>query len=311
MANVSVYVLDERMEPVAIGVYGELYVGGAGLARGYVNLAERTAERFVPDPFSGASGSRLYRTGDVVRYLGSGELEFVGRADHQVKLRGYRIEPGEVEAALLEYAGVREALVVVREDRAGERRLVGYVIGEGELSQSELRAHLAAKLPEQMIPAAFVKLASWPLTSQGKVDRQQLPEPERDGGRASGCEQGAQSTEEELLVGLWQEVLGIERVGVSENFFDLGGHSLLAAQLISRIRDLFHVEILLENFFAAPTVAGLNREIEKLRNATGPSAVPQRSEIRKASRTFDQQILDLEQLSNEQARQLLKERQGI
>ncbi|HEX7241006.1 MAG TPA: amino acid adenylation domain-containing protein, partial [Longimicrobiaceae bacterium] len=267
----AAYVLDTRGEPVPVGVPGELYLGGPALARGYLGRAELTAEKFVPDGF-GPAGGRQYRTGDRVRWRTSGELEYLGRIDQQVKVRGVRIEPGEVEAALLEQARVREAVVVVREDVPGERRLVGYVVpGAGaEVSASELRAHLRERLPEQLVPGAFVVMEGLPLTPNGKVDRRALPAPERGAGEAYLA---PRTPTEEVLAGMWAELLGTGRVGVEESFFELGGHSLLAMQVVSRARQAFGVEVPLRALFETPTVAALAGRIEALRSA-GAVTVP-------------------------------------
>ncbi|HEV2733442.1 MAG TPA: amino acid adenylation domain-containing protein, partial [Longimicrobiaceae bacterium] len=265
VANARVYVLDAWGEPAPQGVPGELYVGGAGVARGYLGRPELTAEKFVPDPFGG-DGARLYRTGDRARWNGRGELEFLGRMDAQVKLRGFRIEPGEVEATLLEAPEVREATVVVREDVPGKARLVAYVVpAEGaEPGAGELRARLSARLPEHMVPGAFVVLDRLPLTVSGKIDRRALPAPEP----GAGAEHAAPRTAtEEVLAGIWAEVLGLETVGVEAGFFELGGHSLLAAQVVSRARQLFGVEVPLRAIFEVPTVAALAGSVETLRSA--------------------------------------------
>ncbi|HEV2147714.1 MAG TPA: non-ribosomal peptide synthase/polyketide synthase [Longimicrobiaceae bacterium] len=256
VANTRCYVLDGRGEPAPVGVPGELYLGGVSLARGYLSRPDLTAERFLPDPLSAAGGARLYRTGDRVRWLAGGTLEFLGRVDEQVKVRGFRIEPGEVEAALERHPEVREAVVVVREDAPGEKRLVGYVVAaEGaEASPTELRAHLKASLPEYMVPGAFVVLERLPLTPSGKVARRALPAPER-----SSAEDfvAPRTPAEEILAGIWGEVLRVERVGAEDDFFALGGHSLLATRVVSRVRQAFGVELPLRAIFEAPTVAGL------------------------------------------------------
>jgi acyl-coenzyme A synthetase/AMP-(fatty) acid ligase/acyl carrier protein len=267
--NTRVYVADAAMQPLPAGAAGELYVAGAGVARGYVGNPAATAERFVPDPFAPEPGGRMYRTGDRARWTAGGELEYLGRADRQAKVRGFRIEPGEVEAALLELPQVREAAVVVREDAAGEKRLVGYVVpaeGAGG-TQAELRAHLAARLPEHMVPSAFVVLESVPLTASGKVDRRALPAPEWGGGTEYVA---PRSEAEEVLAGIWAAVLRVERVGVHDDFFELGGHSLLATQVVSRVRQALGVEVPLQAVFAAPTVAELAGRLDELRAASGP-----------------------------------------
>ncbi|HYO59461.1 condensation domain-containing protein, partial [Archangium sp.] len=264
IANTTAYVLDEQMQPVPVGVPGELYVGGEGLAVGYVGQPELTAERFVPHPFSGKPGERLYRTGDVVRYLPGGELEFIGRRDAQVKIRGFRIELGEVEAALAQHPAVSAAAVVVREDVPGNKRLVAYVVPEParDADAAVLRTFLKERLPEYMVPAAFVSMEVLPLTPNGKVDRRALPAPEEAQAGAEASFVAPRSPGEELVAGIWAQLLGVAKVGVHDNFFELGGHSLLAMQVLSRLRETFRVELPVRSLFEAPTVAGLARSIE-------------------------------------------------
>ncbi|WP_164003080.1 non-ribosomal peptide synthetase, partial [Pyxidicoccus caerfyrddinensis] len=272
LANVQVYVLDERMQPVPTGVPGELFIGGAGVARGYLGRPELTAEKFVPDAFGGTEGARLYRTGDKARWLAHGELEYLGRIDFQVKLRGLRIELGEIETALEEVAGVRRAVVLAREDVPGNRRLVAYVVGGAEASEDVLREALAARLPQYMVPSAFVALETMPLTSNGKVDRRALPAPESS---ASASEYVAPRTPtEEILASLWAGLLRVEKVSAEDDFFALGGHSLLATQVVSRVRSALGVELPLRALFEAPTLAGLARRVEQ---ATRNSALPELS----------------------------------
>ncbi|HEU0080060.1 MAG TPA: non-ribosomal peptide synthetase, partial [Longimicrobiaceae bacterium] len=245
-----VYVADRQLNPVPAGVPGELCIGGPGVARGYLGRPALTAERFVPDPFAGEAGARLYRTGDRGRWRADGVLEFLGRADQQLKVRGFRVEPGEIEAALLAHPAVREAVVAAREAAPGDRRLVAYVVGEDGAAPAadELRAHLRARLPEYMLPSAFAALPAMPLTAHGKVDRRALPEPEVDAGRGGG--DAPRTVTEELLAGVWAELLGGEP-GVHDDFFDLGGHSLLAAQVASRVRAVLGVELPLRALFEA------------------------------------------------------------
>ncbi|HEU0076111.1 MAG TPA: amino acid adenylation domain-containing protein, partial [Longimicrobiaceae bacterium] len=237
VANTRVYVLDPAGSPVPIGAVGELFIGGAQVARGYLDRPELTAERFVPDPLGRERGGRLYRTGDVVRWLPDGRLEFVGRNDDQVKLRGFRVEPGEIEARLREHAQLREAAVVVREDAPGDRRLVAYYVGAEGVDVEALRSHLSTRLPEYMVPAAYVRLERLPLTPSGKLDRRALPAPEGDAYARRGYEAPAGETEA-ALAEIWSELLKVERVGRWDHFFDLGGHSLLAVQVISRVRQV-------------------------------------------------------------------------
>ncbi|MGF6658423.1 amino acid adenylation domain-containing protein [Paraburkholderia atlantica] len=257
IANTRVYVLDGHGEPVPFGVVGELYIGGAGVARGYLNRPELTAERFIASPF--VEGDRLYRTGDLARYLPDGNLEFLGRIDEQVKVRGFRIEPGEVAAHLCAHGWVREAVVVAREGRAGEPQLVAYVVAAQEAQEAQLaatlRAHLVGQLPDYMVPAAFVPLAALPLTVNGKLDRRALPAPQDDAYARRGYE-APRGELETVLAQLWAELLGLERVGRHDHFFELGGHSLLAVQLMERLRQRsLGVEV--RTLFARPVLADL------------------------------------------------------
>ncbi len=263
IANAQMHVLDRRMKPVPQGVAGELYIGGVGLARGYWNRPALTAEKFLPNPF-GDAGSRLYRTGDLGRYREDGAIEYLGRADHQVKIRGFRIELGEIEAALLRCQGVKEAVVTVREERAGDKRLVAYVAAAAGTSTTQLietlKEKLKQELPAYMAPSAFVSLERLPLSPNGKVDRKALPAPNFIPESASSVL--PRTPTEESLAGIWSEVLGIPSVGIHNNFFDLGGHSLLALQVISRTNDAFKVDLSLRALFEAPTIAGLAEKIE-------------------------------------------------
>ncbi|HEX6042686.1 non-ribosomal peptide synthetase [Longimicrobium sp.] len=272
VGNVRAYVLDGRMRPVPAGVAGELYAGGAGVARGYWRRAALTAERFVPDPF-GAPGSRLYRTGDRVRWTARGELEYLGRTDEQVKVRGFRIEPGEVEARLRRHPALRDAVVVAREDAPGQARLVAYVVpAEGEPAVAELKAYVAETLPEYMVPSAFVTLGALPLTPGGKVDRRALPAP--DFGADGDAYVAPRTPGEEILAGIFAEVLATPRVGAGDDFFALGGHSLLATRLVSRVRQALGVELPLRAVFEAPTVAGLAARVDVLARGGANVAPP-------------------------------------
>ncbi len=258
IANTRLYVLDRRGEPTPIGVPGELYIGGAGVARGYLNRPDLTAQRFVEDPFAGEAGGRLYRTGDLCRWLPSGDLVFLGRLDHQVKLRGFRIELGEIESNLLAHATVSEAVVVAREDTPGNKRLVAYVVGAEDAAPAplDLRAFLADRLPDYMLPAAVVVLAAMPLTANGKVDREALPAPDV-AVAAEGSFVAPRTPTEEVIASIWQGAIGIPRVGVTDDFFELGGHSLLAMQIMAQVTEALHVELQLATLFELKTVAGL------------------------------------------------------
>ena len=263
IAGTQVYVLDERMQPVCIGVAGELYIGGAGLARGYWRRPELTAEKFVPHPFATSPGARLYRTGDLARRLSNGELEFLGRLDQQVKIRGYRIELGEIETVLAQHDEIQEAVVVAREDFAGDKRLVAYLVKMHEardgasVALEGLRDYLKSRLPEYMIPSAFLLLDELPLTPNGKVDRKALPAPDSMRRLEDETYVAPRNAVEETLAGMWAQLLGVERVGVFDNFFDLGGHSLLATRLLSSLRKIFRLELTLREVFEAMTIARL------------------------------------------------------
>jgi amino acid adenylation domain-containing protein len=266
IANTQVYLLNSDYLAVPVGVTGELYLGGAQLARGYINRPELTAERFVPNPFSKEPGERLYKTGDRARYLENGDIEYLGRMDQQVKVRGYRIELAEVESALSECDGVAQAAVVVHEDETGEKRLAGYVVIQNghELDEAKLRNDLKQRLPEYMAPSVLVVLEQLPLTPSGKVDRKRLPKPGRAAGVRGEDYVAARNVTEEILCGIWEELLKRKRISVTQNFFEAGGHSLLATQVIARVRDALQVELPVRRIFEAPTVAELARVIESL-----------------------------------------------
>jgi amino acid adenylation domain-containing protein len=276
--NAQVYILDDLLRLLPIGVAGNLYIGGVGLARGYVGRPDLTGEKFIPDPFGSEPGARLYNTGDITRYRPDGNIEFLGRCDHQVKVRGFRIELGEIEGTLVQHPLVREAIVQAQEVRSGEKRLVAYVVAERESrpSPSEIRGFLEDKLPVYMVPAVFVLLDAFPLTANGKVNRRALPTPDDRRPELAEAFVACRTPTEELLAEIWIQVLGIERVGVHDNFFQLGGHSLLATQVVSRIREAFQVEMPLRRLFEAPTVAGLAESIDAGRGAglQAPPIVP-------------------------------------
>ncbi len=255
ISNTRIYILDRSGEPVPIGVAGEIYIGGTGVARGYLNRPELTAERFLADPFAAEPDARMYRSGDLGRYLPDGNIEFLGRQDFQVKIRGFRIELGEIEARLSSHAGVREAVVLARDDEPGEKRLVGYYTSaNGEpIAVEALRAHLSAALPEYMVPAAYVRLDELPLTSNGKLDRKALPAPDAAAYAASGYEAPIGEVETRLA-GIWAELLKLPRVGRSDNFFELGGHSLAALRVVARVKSTFGVEVGVAALFVAPTI---------------------------------------------------------
>jgi len=265
VANRQVYVLGPRLEPAPVGVPGELYIGGEGLARGYLRKPELTAQAFIPDPFSGVEGARLYKTGDRVRYLSDGNVEYLGRVDDQVKIRGFRVELGEIETVLRQYPKVQEAVVLAREDIPGEKQLVAYLVPRNEqaLAAGDIREFLKENLPDYMIPSIFVILEALPLTSSGKVNRRALPEP--DGARLGGTEEfvAPESTIEKKLAEIWGEVLRVDRISIYDNFFDLGGHSLRTTQVIYRINKAFRMNMPVRRLFEEPTIAGMALAIEE------------------------------------------------
>ncbi|MFP2933939.1 non-ribosomal peptide synthetase, partial [Pyxidicoccus sp. 3LG] len=276
VSNTHAYVLDAELRPVPTGVPGELYLGGVQLALGYLHRPHLTAERFLPNPFATTPGARVYRTGDKVRWRADGTLEYLGRIDFQVKLRGFRIEPGEIEAALQRQPGIQDAAVLVREDVPGNPRLVAYVVprAAATVDSSELRQGLARDLPEYMLPSAFVSLAALPLTPNGKLDRKALPKPDSAADTAASWVAPRTPTEQ-VLADLMAQLLRIERVGAEDSFFALGGHSLLATQLVSRVRAAFRVELPLRALFETPTVSGLSARIDSAsREQSVPPLVP-------------------------------------
>ncbi len=301
IANVQMYVLDQRLQPTPIGVPGEIYIGGAGVARGYLKRPALTAERFIPDPFSSSPGARLYKTGDLARYRPDGNIEYLGRTDHQVKLRGFRIELGEIETVLAQYPTVRESVVIMREDTPGDQRLVAYVsLRESSATNhqptaepaakspeqpgsTELRRFLQQRLPEYMVPSAIVVLEELPLTSNGKVDRKALPMPDRSRSQLDHTHVAPRNELEQAIALIWQEVLGVERLSVEDNFFDLGGHSLLVMRMKTRLQEISNKDISLIELFQYSTISALATHLSQ-EHATQPSLQQsyERAETRKA-----------------------------
>lgn len=297
IANTRIYLLDSRLEPVPPGVAGELYIGGGGVTRGYLNHPELAAERFIPDPFSGERGARLYRTGDLARYLATGDLGFLGRKDFQVKLRGYRIELAEIESTLVEHPSVQQAAVLVQEDMQRNGQLVAYIAPRPgmDATANELREYLKNKLPEYMLPVGFATLDSLPLTPAGKLDRKAL---ERYGPvkpHASSEYRAPQTALEKVLAGIFSEVLGVARVGAFDNFFELGGHSLRGTQVASRVREVFQIELPLRRIFEDPTVSGLAQAI--LRDSAEQARIQRTAEL----------LIQFSSFSGEQAEKLLRQ----
>ncbi len=317
IANTQVYLLDAQLNPVPIGVPGELYLGGDGLSQGYLHRPDLTAERFLPDPFSTTTEMRLYKTGDLARYLPDGTIAFLGRNDHQVKIRGFRIELQEIEVVLHRHPLVKEAVVVAREDEGTDMRLVAYVVpqekGEGseageisgreKLKSLELRQYLQERLPIYMVPAVFVLLEILPCTPNGKLDRRALPPPDQGQSERENEYEGPRTPIEELLVQIWVQVLRLEQVSVHDNFFELGGHSLLATQLLARVRDTFQVEFPLRRLFAAPTVAAMAQSIAQRQNEQVDMHV---NVIHRIEPDNEEHLLErLDQLSDEEMGALL------
>ena len=265
ISNTQIFLLDRYLNPAPVGVAAELCIGGESLARDYLNRPELTAEKFIPDPFSSKPGARLYKTGDLARYLPDGNIEFLGRIDNQVKIRGYRIELGEIEAVLAQHSRVRESIVIAGEGSAGDKRLVAYIVPrESAPTTNELRAHLKAKLPDYMVPSAFVFLDMLPLTSNGKVDHRALPSQDHDVADSKQVYVAPGNASEQAIADIWVEILGVKRIGVHDNFFDLGGHSLLATQVRNRLRSRLNVELPLRRMFEAPTIAELAEDIARM-----------------------------------------------
>ncbi|MFN6570019.1 non-ribosomal peptide synthetase [Dendronalium sp. ChiSLP03b] len=292
IANTQIYILDQHLQPVPVGVPGELYLGGVGLARSYLNRPELTNEKFITNPFD---NSKLYKTGDLGRYLPDGNIEYIGRIDNQVKIRGFRIELGEIETVLSQHPQINSVVAIARQDSPGNKRLVAYIVPhqDSKPTAHELRSFLKTKLPEHMIPGAFAILESLPLTPNGKIDRRALPEPDLDSTLLEKYV-APRTPIEELLTQIWAQVLKVEQVGIYNNFFELGGHSLLATQLVSRIRNIFKVELPLRELFAAATVAELSQLIGQLQQQTRELSAPpilRRSENAELALSYAQQRL--------------------
>jgi hypothetical protein len=266
MANQTAYVVDRRGHPVPVGVPGELCLGGVGVGWGYFNRPDLTAEKFVPDPFCRQPGARLYRTGDLARFMPDGNLELLGRLDHQVKIRGVRIEPGEVAARLRQHPLVDDAVVMAREDVPGDRRLVAYLLGTPEVASlaAELRAFVREALPEYMVPSAYVRIDRLPLTAHGKIDRGALPAPDPANIDSLAERQPPATPIQQAIAIVWSQVLGGRTVGIDHSFFDVGGHSLLVAQVTSRLHEIFQVGVSMRAMFLAPTIAELSQTLERL-----------------------------------------------
>jgi acyl carrier protein len=280
IGNTQCYILDSHLQPVPVGVPGELHIGGDGLARGYLNRPELTTEKFIPDPFSDKPDARLYKTGDLARYLPNGNIEFLNRIDHQIKIRGFRVELGELEAVLVQHPSVREVVALVREDSPGDKRLIAYIIPSQTPPPpiNELRHFLQQTLPNYMVPSAFVMLEALPLTPNGKVDRKALPEP--DLARPEPGETFATPSNpiEPLIAEIWQDLLRVEQVSVYDNFFDLGGHSLLVMQVIARIENELGVQLNPGDFVMQTLgqVAALCQEKQRLPQSSKPETFPQK-----------------------------------
>jgi len=298
IANTQVYILDRQLQPVPIGVAGDLHIGGDGLARGYLNRPDLTAEKFIANPFSTDPPSRLYKTGDLGRYHPDGNIEFLGRIDNQVKIRGFRIELGEIEAVLAQHPSIQQAVVFAREDSLSDRRLVSYCVATDGSSPSvhDLRSFLQQKLPDYMVPSAFVFLNSFPLTPNGKLDRKALPAPDHSRPVLDHAFAPPKTLVEEILATIWAEILKLDKIGIHDNFFHLGGHSLLATQIVSRINSYFGIELPLRHIFESPTVA-------EMAIILSGKQVKQTSEA-----ALTQMIHDVEAMTDEEAQKKIPNR---
>ncbi|MGH9848855.1 MAG: non-ribosomal peptide synthetase [Blastocatellia bacterium] len=306
IANTNIYVLDPFMHPAPIGVAGELHIGGVAVGRAYLNRPDLTAERFIPDPF--AEGARLYETGDLAGYREDGAIEFFGRIDHQVKLRGFRIELAEIEAAISKHRAVREAITVVREEPTGDKQIVAYVVARtGQApTVAELRGHLKEKLPDYMIPSRFVMLDALPLTRSGKVDRAALPAPDQSRQGLDEIYVAPRNATERRLAAIWSQLLGVDRVGINDNFFELGGHSLMIGQVVARIREAYEVELKLSALFEAATVGGLAAVIEQEKEKQADSGVSRIQARPRGNKSLPDLLAKLGQISEQQEKQTIK-----
>jgi acyl carrier protein len=295
VANTQLYVLDGELQLVPQGVLGELYIAGAGVAHGYWKRPDQTAGRFLPDPFSNVGGERMYRTGDVVRWNSNRELEYLGRVDHQVKVRGYRIELEEIASVLGSHTDVYESVVIVKE-HAGDKRLAAYASARSgtEITESALKEYLAKRLPRYMVPSSITVLASLPKTPNGKIDRRALPNPERVWHAEI---QKPRNDVEKKIAEIWQEVLGVEQVGIEDDFFALGGHSLLATQIMARVEEFFKTQIPLSKLFESPTVAAMARSIE---SANPGSDLPRMKRVAR-NRGSQSVVVELAEMGSETA----------
>jgi amino acid adenylation domain-containing protein len=286
IANTQLYILDESLDPLPPGEMGELYIGGAGVARGYLNRPELTEERFLPDPFCGNAEARMYKTGDLARYRADGVIEYMGRVDNQVKLRGYRIELGEIEAVLAGHPAVQSCAVLAREDKPGDKRLVGYLVArDGKPpATGELQSFLEERLPEYMVPAKFVVLDAFPLTHNGKVDRKALPAPAAETAQPGSQAEAPRNSAEEAIAAIWKEMFKLDQVGIHDDFFDLGGHSLLAIKVMSRLRDQFGIDLPVLNLFENPTIASLAVNLQQAMAAHAPEGSEETAQLAHESR---------------------------
>ncbi len=299
MANQHTYILDAALQPVPVVVPGQLHLGGVGLARGYLNRPDLTAEKFIPHPFGQRAGERIYKTGDLARWRPDGTIELLGRLDFQVKIRGLRVEPGEIAALLRRHRSIQDAVIMAREDEPGNKRLVAYIISRAgsQPNTTELWEFLNQALPDYMVPSTFVLLDAFPLSPNGKVDRQALPAPEQKRPDLGYTSAAPRSAVEEVLVGIWANVLDLQEVGIHDNFFHLGGHSLLATQIIAQILETFQLALSLRTLFEAPTIATLAARLEALAQAEDQDIT-----------AIAEMILRLNQLSEEDVQLLLAER---